>query len=322
MIAGTAFATEYVVKPNESLSEIAHRTIPGPVWGSKGSFSQVLMLNPNIKNSNLIFVGETIQIPESRLTENTVDPENRTPSTEEPLPPEAPPSSVPSNPSSNQAFGAFSLDTGFSSSRISATEIANGSQAKLLTQSNFHEEFSYLQHWSGEFQTRVYFGLQSLNFTAPDSGGTLNDSSPTLHQFGIEGQFDFTNTFSAGFGLGMNQNPYLAAVSVSTIMVDSLYVPRLNFFLSKEFYAKGPFRLGLKGTIGISAPTSNSIYSTRTNLDYAGTLFVKQEAFSWLNIETGAKCSYFNQNTSIADQSMLDLGVYLKLTFPFGVSAK
>lgn len=55
----------YVVQPKETLSEIAHRQIPGPVWGKNGSLNKILSLNIEIKNPNRIWIGQKLAIKDS-----------------------------------------------------------------------------------------------------------------------------------------------------------------------------------------------------------------------------------------------------------------
>jgi hypothetical protein len=64
-ISPFAFASSiYVAKKKDVLSEIARKTIKGPVWGKHGSLNTLIALNPKIENPNLIFPKQEILIPD------------------------------------------------------------------------------------------------------------------------------------------------------------------------------------------------------------------------------------------------------------------
>jgi hypothetical protein len=74
-LATTVFAAEYIVKKHDILSEIAHLSIPGKVWGEDGALQKLLVLNPIVKNPDMIYPGQILQLPVSSvLTESEDQP--------------------------------------------------------------------------------------------------------------------------------------------------------------------------------------------------------------------------------------------------------
>jgi hypothetical protein len=250
-----------------------------------------------------------------------VSPLSRNLASEDPDPAATPPVPI-SEVLTDHAFGIFSMELGFASTRISATENANGSSSTLLTKSNTQEKFTYTQHWSKNFETSVYFGLDNLSINAPQNGGTIDDTNPTLHHFGITSRWQVRPKLQLGFGLGMDQDAFLVGASQTSINLDLVYVPTLNVFGAYDFYENGPFTLGASLGLGLSAKTLASGYQSSWNPGYQANIYLKQKVFSWLRLETGVRADYLDQNTSISSQAQSDLGVYSKLNFPLGGSFK
>jgi LysM repeat protein len=323
---GAAFASDYLVQSGETLSAIAHKVIPGRIYGTNGSVSRVLALNPKLgANPNLIYVGQKIQIPETQTLTDVPATLIRNPASESTSEVQSNPSNsvrekVPTN--ADEGFGIFSVDVGFASTRISATENSNRSSATLLSKSNSQETFSYSQHWSNNFETSVYFGLDNLSINTPGVGGTIDDSSPTLHHLGITSAWSLSPNLKLGVGLGMDQEPFLTGVSSSVVNLDLLYVPTLKVFSAFDFYENGPFTLGFSGGIGVSASSTSNGYQSKWNPNYDACIYLRQKAFSWMVLETGARANYWDQSTTLSSQAQTDIGVYLKLNFPIGRSFK
>ena len=62
----SAQATSYYqVRRGDSLSAIAMRSFEGKIYGPNGSLEKILKLNPSIKNPNLIYPNQVIQIKEA-----------------------------------------------------------------------------------------------------------------------------------------------------------------------------------------------------------------------------------------------------------------
>jgi LysM repeat protein len=311
-LATGAWATDYLVKSGDTLSSIAHQTLPGRVWARDGSLAQLAANNPQITDLNVIYPGQKIKIPS--VAQDPVQ-ESRFPAAEnEPL------ASIETKPA--EAFGFFSVDSGFFSTKIAATERSNGSTASLLTKSNVQEIFSYSQHWNNDFETSVYFGFENLNISSPPTGGSIDDPSPTLHHFGVTGVWKPSSKSKVGFSLGMDQQPFLIGISASTIKLDLLYVPTFKISYGHDLYQNGPFTLAALVGTGVSAPETRSNYQSRWNPDYEARVYLIQQAFAWMNVETGAVWNEWKQNTSITEQDQTDLGVYLKLSFPLGGNFK
>jgi hypothetical protein len=315
--AASACAAHYIVSSGDTLSGIAHRFIPGRVWGEHGSAKKLLKLNPHLQdNPDFILPGQSIELPGSSTLAQESTASDRAPAGNDThtLSPMA------DGDPGKDAFGIFSIESEFFSTRIAATERSSGTAARLLTKSSWSETFTYAQHWSDSFQTSVYFGFQSLDINPPSTGASLSDGSPTLHQLGFTAEWRLSQGWRLGADLGTNQEPFLVGISPSGIEMDLLSVPRLRIFSSVEFYQSGPFSLGAQGGLGISAPGSTDTYRSRWNPDYEAAVYLQQRAFSWLKLESGATVDYEIQNTNIVDQSKADVGVYLKLSFPLGGS--
>jgi hypothetical protein len=61
LLVSTAFATtSYIVKNGDTLSQLAKDHIGNPVYGKNGSLKKALVINPDIKNPDKIYVGDEL----------------------------------------------------------------------------------------------------------------------------------------------------------------------------------------------------------------------------------------------------------------------
>ena len=58
----SAFAILYTVKKGDVLSKIAQSHIEGPVYGKSGSLNRILKQNASIKDPNVLYAGQTIEL--------------------------------------------------------------------------------------------------------------------------------------------------------------------------------------------------------------------------------------------------------------------
>ena len=70
--------------------------------------------------------------------------------------------------------------------------------------------------------------------------------------------------------------------------------------------------------VNLDLPASESTYKTKLNYGYEGAVYVKHNISQKLNSEVGLKGSYLIEDTTIADQSQTDIGIYFKLNYIFG----
>jgi hypothetical protein len=62
----TAMATDYLVRPGDTLSHLAKRFFPNlPIYTLEGGINRLLNLNPEITNPNIIVVGQQLRISDS-----------------------------------------------------------------------------------------------------------------------------------------------------------------------------------------------------------------------------------------------------------------
>ena len=62
----TVMATDYMVRPGDTLSHLAKRFFPNlPIYALEGGINRLLNLNPEITNPNIIVVGQRLRISDS-----------------------------------------------------------------------------------------------------------------------------------------------------------------------------------------------------------------------------------------------------------------
>lgn len=316
-ISASAWALTYVVKHGDTLSKIAAKQFGKPVYGKSGSLKKILAVNSQIKNQNLIFIGQKIEIDGASIALEDANADRGIASVNETQ-------GIPADKKLEAfvGYGIFSLTPEFVSTKILATDPGTQTTATLVSKSNIGVSANYTQVWTESLQTDFFFSLNKLSMNEPSSGGTIQNTDQTLYSFGAIAKFNLSSKVTLGAGLGLFERVYLVGVSSSIVSLDPLYVPSVRVSGAYDFFSKAPFTMGASAGFNLDLPASASGYRSKVNPSYSAAFYVKQRVSASFQTEVGLRACYTTENTSIVQQSQTDYGIYLKLNFPFGEGKK
>jgi LysM repeat protein len=328
----------YVVQKGETLSEISGKKIAGPVWGNNGSLGRVLPLNRRIKDPNLIFPGETIQLPEGLVSETppflTRMIASKNAQADEIVQPsskitEASPTvscaggtteavKNKPRPSEGPSEAVVELSPYYGFTRISSSDKSTGSPATLTSSLNTGVDLKYIQPWSESFRSFIHLNLGELSFEQPtNSAKSLQNGSNFMSGVGIGGELKLSRALSFAFFGDYQKEAFSRAASTTSVAVDAVSVPEVGGSLSLDLLKSGVFTIGVSGEYSELFQASTAGYRVLQGSLYGGKIYLKQNVGgSALQTELG----YFSiqQSTSITNQSENNILLQLRWLLPFG----
>lgn len=317
----------YIVQNGDTFSMIAYNQFGGPAWGKDGAFEKLSVLNPEIKNPNLIFVGQKIVVSDevqNSLSQN--QPEVRSVATEktpaqttEVKNQDTPHEQIQKPLAVNQALPAsenqktfqkveepeqvlhqVDLVSGFQFTTLNSGEKNSSTTANLYSSHDVMLGAAWKQNWSDEFATRFLFSARSLDFQpSTNSAKTLSNTNKTLFNMSVGGENKISDKFSLNYSLGVAQNLFIRGLSASTITVDAVSTPEAKIGLQYEFLKKGSTSLGFQGSGSYYFPSSTDSYSVSSGYGYSAGLVLsyKYKPQKEISLNLGYKTRY--QDTSI-----------------------
>jgi LysM repeat protein len=307
-VAAGAESITYIVKKGDTLSEIAHKNIPGPIYGRNGSLDKILSFNPQIKNPNKIYVGAVINLDTPSLR-----------SVAEEHPPEGPAriELLPEVPE-KKTYGEFSVRAGMEFFRLNSTDNTTGANATVLSNMNPTVALNWKQHWSDAWATNFRLNYESVNLQNP-SPRTMTSSNVGAYGFGVGVERSFSDSFTLIGSLGYDQEFFLESASTQTLTLDTIAIPSASLAARFDFYKRNLTNVGLEATYSYLSTGSNSLYAVSTGSAYSGMLYWHQELSSSKTVLTGEVFyRQQSQNTSLVTQTQTDVGGVLGLTWVFG----
>ena len=305
-IGASAWAVTYVVRKGDTLSKVIQENIPGRIYGKNGNLSKILVQNPDVKNLDLIFPGQTISLDGHTLVFS--DGSERTPANET-----SQASAPVDSKGASREFSRIQLHAAFYQSRLIAIDSANGSRSVLG--SAFSPEISsrWEQHWESGFTSFLGAHVRLENFKTTSNVHRLTDTTPTL--FGFEAGAKIFSYGSSGVlsgSLALDQESFIRAKSVAELTVDAVSVPKAKLQTGFDWFRSRIFRLGSEFEVSYLAPMSSDTYQTKSGFGLGAALLIRQDTKK-TPIFGGVRVQYQKQDTTIARQSYLNAG----LTFGF-----
>ena len=320
----------YVVKKGDTLSQVSEKMVPGPVLGKNGSLERVLALNPNIKNPDLIYPGEQVQLPGGELAQASAErqPAQIVP---EPSPEPSPQAAVDLSPKSPEAASVvqapapmqfkrgvyYTIAPFYDFATITNQDRSSGAPASLTTSYFTGADFSYGQKWTEGFRTFMHFKLAGVAFEAPTNGeGSISDTSKFLAGGGIGTESALSKSVTLGFSADYQQNLFTRGLDANNVTLDAIATPVLGANLSWDMITADPLAFGVSGMVAVDLPASTDGYRTWTGSSYGGSIYLKhlnpdQSSSSQADIGVFKR----NQNTDITNQNETDVVFTLRLYF-------
>ena len=329
-ITGTTFASGYVVKPRETLSEIAHKTIPGPVWGSQGSLKKILALNSEIKDSNFIYPNDVLEVseqsnlpraenipatPDKNTASHVISENSDTLKQERNLASDV---STSTDPFKRHTY--LSLAPIFEFSRLDSTDRATGGKAAFSSDLNLGVSFAYTQVWSESFQTDLSLAAKSVRFQTSDSGATLTHNGLFLGALDLHAHMGESQHIQFLGQLVVNQTPFLRSTSLTALTFDTVAVPHVGAGVALPLVNLDPLQLSFEFGADYLAPgQTGSNYTINSGYEISPRLKLMEfeSGKTSKGITAELYFNYFKQDTSISTQTYKELGARIIFSFDY-----
>jgi hypothetical protein len=223
-------------------------------------------------------------------------------------------------PTEPKRFGWFTIAPSFSYSLLTATDKSSGVQAVLPSNLNSGAAFQWGQHWNQNFESSLNLAVEQTSFAQPTSGESLDNASHTLTQFSLQSSFSPSGVgpeggFSLLSGVQFAQRLFIRGTSLTSDTLDAVMVPELQAGLSYQFPILDPFTFSLYVLGSLYLPASTSSYSIDMGNGYKTGLTLKENLSRKLVFSGNAYYSNDVQNSSIADQSLREIGISFGISF-------
>ena len=313
-VVHTTLAASYVIKRGDTLSGIAHRNFSGKVYGKNGSLAKILDLNPQIKNPNLIFVGQSIELENAiptqqmanvpQVLEQAKQPQSKTDEFKDRLPAE--------ESWTEQTY--LRLSPVFGYRRMDST--IGSSSATALSNLGYGLNLDWQQRWDDTNTWRTSLGLKAMSYKFEVSDNkTLSDANQIYSKLYLIGAHHYgaTKDHFLSASVGVDREQVLAASSSTELSIESALLPSLeinsrhrilNFKALSAYFDAG---LGSVFSSSGSVDTKTSIYwQTGLGISYNR---------AWGVIESGINYKNLDLSLENGDQTTKDFGVILGVGF-------
>lgn len=298
-LAVNSLAFSYVVKKGDTLSELAYRHIDHKVYGPKGSLKKLLASNPDIKSSDLILVGQNINIPLPYKRDIASVPEMQGERT--PL----------AKPKQSLYLGTY-----LGNASISSKDTVTGSTEKAA--SNIGQGFHavWTQHWSDNLSFFVVGSLKRYKFSV-GRGRTLADESVTQAYVGTGLNIKVSDRVTMTPGLGIGESLILSSLSTNALEIKKAVIPAASLSTKVDLVKfKSGYTLHSNLRLGALLPKTHTDY--KTELGTFGQLGVGS-GFNVKGMRVNVETSYTHRSIDVgtAEQTSKDLGITLGVGWSF-----
>jgi len=311
-LAGCVWANIYVVKRGDQLSSIAGKYIPGPVWGEKGSLSQVLKMNPQFaKNPDLIYPNQTIVLPDGSSNEIKLSEIN------------PPGSRAPAEADTEEwpkpAPAQIEITPTYLFSTLHLQDKATAVTASLATQVSANIGLRYFQNWTDSARSFERFSLGVLSIEPPQTdSSSVVSSTKIMSTIGAGGSFQLSERINLEFSVNYESELFTRGITTQSVTVDSVMVPDFAMKVSYDIYQGHPFSLGLSAEgIGL-LPASEDSYRVNAGYAVGGDLYLKQKFQSGKEFLIDVGFQSRVQNTSLVTQTENELLFGIHFSLPCG----
>ncbi len=261
MLVNPLRAETYIVKPNDTLSEIVQKKMPnGRIYGLSGNLAKILKLNKNLRSASLIFPGQIIHIQEQSIENTSFEVKDvKGPISETQDAPNH--SSMP--PTSDSSNISITPGLSLATTSIRATD-NNGDSASLVSPRTIIKELFIKTHILSEaFTTGLTVSHTRLNFAdAPDE--RLADKSASLTSFA--GLVEFHQKYSDfAFHVGSWERVYIRSSTIGVADFEELNSIGMQAGYTRWLRSDKKYKYGLNLNGQYLLPASNGNLKTKSN---------------------------------------------------------
>lgn len=316
-----SLAATMVVKTNMTLSEIAQQTFSGRIWGRNGSLAKLIALNPKVKNPNLIFPGQIINLGTPDTTPETNPETNPEPIAailaEEKTEPVMTPIEdrvVASNEGSPLREILFTPKVFYSA--LNSKDKTTGDNAEIPSTLNFGVRLDYLQKWTEQFSAYGFFGVKQIEWEKIDDR-SLSGAKGNYSEFGLG--LRYTKDPSKYFftELSYAQDPFFRAKNATELVVERRARPNLSVGGDLRLIQRDPFSLHFGGQVGYLASSKTQNYTIKSGHFYELDLKLKDQLTPKVTLDLTGYFLNRSIDSSIADQDYEEVGLRFGVNYGF-----
>lgn len=217
IVALGSFAMSYKVQTGDTLSDIAYRFLGEKVYGPKGGLAKLLSINPQIKNPNIVRLGEDILINKKVMAKKSKKKTDRSIASvqdKKESPQESPENYVLKREEEKPKIQGLyvSLFTGIAS--ISSEDSTSGRTERAVSNMGYGATAVWTHHWSDTLKYFAVGSIKSFKFKMGE-GRTLSDAQQTQSYIGT-GLTYKPGKHSYSLGVGVGESFILNSVSAGT----------------------------------------------------------------------------------------------------------
>lgn len=309
----------YVVRPGETISEIAIEKIGRPVYSKNGSLQKIKSLNPQIQNFNLIYPGQEIVVgsdgkrfmatepqssPPEALQETAAEPEEK--------------KSDPSNLTNYAQYGQFGLQLGFNFSRVDSKDKSSGSESAFISemspQLNLSWNYRWTENWSSFANIEAIFETITSDTSTP--ARTLLKPTGTRKTLEFGARKHWSHNAKSSLSFGAQEKIYSHTPNSNEIQMDRVPVQFLRISHEQVLFQ-------VQKSLGFAEVQLNHLFATSTP-DHTiksgsggkASLGLRHD-FQKFSVETIASYGFSKQESNIVSQTEKYIGGLIGVSWRF-----
>ncbi len=313
LLSAASHAHSYVVQPHDTLSQIAEREIPHApytLYGNDGALSQLLLINPQIKDPHSLVPGQKITLaphpsPTSQLLGSLDMGERRAPA------------SLADYYSDRYSYLTVS-PRGFYT-KLDGTDISSNSHALIFSDLSYGIAARWFFVWNEHLKSFLHFDLDHISMLS-GSDRTLSGATQNYSSLGAGLEWSMKN-LSTGVGIFSKQEIFSLSKSASILSFEKRSIPEFELSSKYAIMPTNPLGLGLRAHTRALLPTTGNDFNTKFGYAYQGALYTEHEFKSTI---FGMDLFYGQSSyaSNYVKQERSDLGASLNFSFAFGKPAK
>lgn len=194
----------------------------------------------------------------------------------------------------------------------------DGTTGRLLSGLSPKFFFAWQQMWSKKFSSKIFLGMQTINFEPEESGLTLKNSSLTSSRFGISFGSKISTSVEAFIDLGIDQALFYRGLVGGGIEINQVPLLRISPGLWWTLIEEEPFKVLLLGSISYWSASSYGFYSIEPGVSFGTGLRIEQNLNN-SNIYCKLEYSEKRQNSSILKLNEKEAGFSCGLNWSVGL---
>ncbi|WP_413575580.1 LysM peptidoglycan-binding domain-containing protein [Bdellovibrio sp. HCB290] len=304
-----AWAITIDISAGDTLSAIAQRYKGETqrIYGKNGFLTQLLSLNPHVKNPHDISPGTTITLPENikmtRMVSSEpkveVQPKEQVCKSEDPLHEDV----------------LFEAGIDFVYAKIDARDVASGASASYVSDLMNRYRLSLVMEIVPQLLWKTEFAVQKNKYLSPDATITVNDAPDTKRvEFSLQKFWD--NGWKASLLAGVRQQIFIRRESASNYEWDLASIPFAGLGVDYDILKWRNHVLGVSGSISYLSKETSGVQEVQDGMQSEVDLWLVTRKKGLL-LQQRVGFSYESQNSEIVEQQMTELLFGLSVGYAF-----